>query len=90
MELWVFKLMGSGYPKSSAPNSGETMRQTRKHFGGARTCSRSSITMPSLVGLGFHPPLGVAKNVAFLSVCLSVTVWNVMVCAPDFAIKALE
>ena len=32
-ELWsyrVFKLRGSGYPKFSAPPSGETMRQTPK------------------------------------------------------------
>jgi len=51
-------------PKFSAPPSGETMRQTPKCFRGARTCSRSSITMRSLVGLGFHP--------LSLSVCLSV------------------
>jgi len=45
-------------PKFSVPPSGKTMRPTPKRFGGARTCSRSSITMPSLVGLGFHPPPG--------------------------------
>jgi len=39
----------------SAP-SGETMRQTTKRFRDARTCSRSSITIPSLVWLGFYPP----------------------------------
>jgi len=33
---------------------------------------------------------GVAKNVEFLSVCLSVTLLDVRVCAPDFAMKALE
>ena len=33
---------------------------------------------------------GVAKNVEFLSVCLSVTLLNVRDCAPDFAMKALE
>ena len=74
-ELWSykgFKLRGSDYPKFSAPPSGETMRQTRKRFRGARTCSRSSITMPSLVGLGFHPPPGWPKTLSFLSVCLSV------------------
>jgi len=63
---------------------------TPKSFRGARTCSRSSITMPSLVGLGFHPPQGWPKTLSFLSVCLSVTLLNVRVCAPDFAIKALE
>jgi len=31
-----------------------------------------------------------AKNVEFLSVCLSVTLLNVRDCAPDFAMKELE
>ena len=49
--------------------------------------------MPSLVGLGFHPPQGWPKNVFLsvcLSVCLSVTLLNVRDCTPDFAMKALE
>jgi len=50
--------------------------------------------MPSLVGFGFHPPLGRPKALSFLSVCLSlylsVTLLNVRDCAPDFAMKALE
>ena len=57
-------------------------------------CSRSSITVPSLVGLGFHPPPGWPKTLSFLSVCLFVclfvTLLNVRDCAPDFAMKALE
>ena len=48
------------------------------------------ITVPSLVGLGFHPPPGWPKTLSFLSVCLSVTLLNVRDCAPDFAMKALE
>jgi len=37
------------------------------------------------------PAAGTAKNVeVFLSVCLFVTLLNVRVCAPDFAMKALE
>ena len=55
--------------KSSAARSGETMRQTRKSFRGARTCLRSSITVPSLVGLGFHPQPEKPKTLSFLSVC---------------------
>jgi len=43
-----------------------------KRFRGARTCSRSSVTIPSLVGLGFHPPPGWPKTLSFLSVCLFV------------------
>ena len=59
-------------------------------FSGARTCSTSSMTMPSLVGLRFHPPPGWPKTLSILSVCLSVTLLNVSDCAPDFAMKALE
>jgi len=70
--LWSyggFKLRGSGCPQIFSAPSGKTVRQTRKCFRGARTCSRSSITMPSLVGLGFHPPPGWPKTLNF---CLSV------------------
>jgi len=45
-------------------------------------------------GARISPAAGVAKNVEFfficLSVCLSVTLLNVRVCAPDFAMKTLE
>ena len=47
-------------------------------------------------GARISPAAGVAKNVEFfalfvcLSLCLSVTLLNVRVCAPDFAMKALE
>jgi len=47
-------------------------------------------------GARISPAAGVAKNVesfclfVCLSVCLSVTLLNVRVCAPDFAMKALE
>ena len=65
-----FKLSGSNYNQIF---SGETVRQTSKSFRGARKCSWSSITMASLVGLGFHPPPGWPKSRVFcLSVCLSV------------------
>ena len=43
--------------------------------------------------LKVSPVAGAAKNVEFficLFVCLSVTLLNVRVCAPDFAMKALE
>jgi len=74
--LWSyggFKLRRSGYPKFAAPPSSETMCQTPKSFRGARTCSRFSITMPSLAGFGFHPP-GQPKTLSFfcLFVCFSV------------------
>jgi len=63
--LWSyggFKLRGCGYPQIFSAPGGETMRQTPKSFRGARTCSRSSITMPSLVGFRFHPPPGWPKR----------------------------
>ena len=76
-----FKLTGSGYPKGRdsyaaeldarlcyailAPPSDETMCQTRESFRGVRTCSRSSITLPSLVGLLFQPPSGRPKTLSF-------------------------
>ena len=42
-------------------------------------------------GAGILPAAGVAKNIEFfLSVCLSVTLLNVRVCVPDFAMKAFE
>ena len=45
-------------------------------------------------GARISPAAGVAKNVEFffvcLSVCLSVMLLNVRDCAPDFAMKALE
>jgi len=68
--LWSyggFKVGAFGYPKFSAPPSGETMHQTPKSFKGARTRLMSSITMPSFVGLGFHPPPGWPKTLSFLS-----------------------
>jgi len=70
--LWSyggFKLRGSGCSQIFSDPSGETMHQTLKRFGGARTC-----TMPSLVGFRISPAIGVAKNVEFfcLSVCLFV------------------
>jgi len=51
--LWShggFKLRGSGF---------------HQIFRGARTCSRSSITMPSLVGLGFHTPPKIGSSAPF-------------------------
>ena len=94
MELWGFTLRGLVTAKFSASPSGETMREINKSFTGARTCSKSSITMPSLVGLGFYPPPGWPKTLSCLSVCLlvclSVTLLNVRDCASGFAMKALE
>jgi len=71
--LWSyggFNLRGSGYPQIFSASSGETMRQTPKTFRGTRRCSRSSITMPSLVGLGFHPPQRQPKTLSFLTAAL--------------------
>jgi len=70
------------------------MRQTPKSFRGARTCSRSSITVHAKFGWArISPAAGAAKNVEFfvcLFVCPLVTLSNVRVYVPDFAMKALE
>ena len=63
--LWSyagFKLTGCGYPQIFSTPIAVKLRQIPKSFRGARTCSRSSITMPSLVGLGFHPLPGRPKT----------------------------
>jgi len=50
--------------------------------------------MPSVVGLGFHPPPAQPKTLSFLFVSLFVsffvTLLNVRDYAPDFAMKALK
>ena len=56
-------------------------------------CIRDSYHPAKFGGDRISPAAGVAKNVEFfvcMSVCLSVTLLNVRVCAPDFAMKALE
>jgi len=75
--LWSygnFKVWVTGFsPNFSVPPRGETVRQIPKRFRRARTHSRSSITMPSMVELGFHAPPGWPKTFSFLSVCLTVS-----------------
>jgi len=68
--LWSYgasSWRGLVIPKFSAPPNGKTIDQTPKSFRGARTCSRSSITMPSLVELRFHPPPGDQKRWVFFT-----------------------
>ena len=70
----VYKLKGSGFPPNFQRPLTAKLCFIPPSIREARTCSRSSITMPSLVGLGFHPPTGWPKTLSFfcLSVCLSV------------------
>ena len=49
----------------------------------------SSITILSMVGLGFRTPWGVRKSSMF-SFSLSIMLLNSRVCANDFAIKVFE
>ena len=70
--------------KFSAPPTGKTMWQTPKRFQSARKCSRSSITMPSLI---LCTLLGEPKMLVF--VCLCVVVLNSKV-SENFMQKALE
>ena len=49
----------------------------------------SSITMPRMVGLGLHPPLGGGKfDVCFF--CLTARFLNGTICERDFAVKLFE
>ena len=80
-----FKLRGLVSLKFSPPPSGETMRQAPQKFSRCKKVLKVLyITMPSLVGLDFHPPPGWPKTLSFLSVCLSVCssrFLNVSLCA---------
>jgi len=60
-------------PTGFCARSGETVCQTGKRLGDARTCSRSSSIVPSLVGHGLRVPPGEPKMSSF---CLSVG-WSV-------------
>jgi len=57
-----FKFRGFGYPQIFSAPERRNYASDPKRFRGARKCSRSSITMPSLVGIGFHPPPGWPKT----------------------------
>jgi len=47
--------------------------------------------MPSLVGLAFHLPPGLFLSISVcLSFDVSVALYNITVCAPNFTMKALE
>ena len=93
--LW-FTAVGPTEAYALQPVKRRNYASDPKSFRGPRTYSRSSITVPNLVRLGFHPPRGQPKMIEFfrlsacLSVCLSVMLLNVRDCAPDFAMKALE
>jgi len=63
-----FKLTGSGFPRIFSASKRRNYASNPKRLGGVRTRSRSSITVPRFVGLGFHPPPGRPKMLSF--VCL--------------------
>ena len=93
--LWSyggFNLTESGYPQIFSAPSGETMRQTPNVLE-VQERARGPLS-PSLVWLEFHPPPGWQKIVEFfclfVMLCLSVTLLNIRVCSPDYAMKTLE
>ena len=66
--LWSyggFKMTVSGYPQIFSARERRNYASDPKRFRGARTCSRSSISTPSLVGLGLHPPPWQPKKLSF-------------------------
>jgi len=83
----------SGYlvfPQIFSAPSGKTMCRTHESFGVMGTYSTCSITYTftdaKFGGYRNSPAAGAAKNVEVS--CLFVTLLNVRVCAPDFAMKA--
>lgn len=64
-----FNLRGSGHPHIFSTPQQRNYVSDPKRFRVARTCSRSSIIMPSVVRLGIHTEE--PKMLSFLSVCLS-------------------
>ena len=94
MELWGFlKLIGSGFPQIFSAPSGETMRQT-PNVSEVQKRARGPLSPCQIWwGSDFTRRRSGQKR-CFLSVrlfvCLSVTLLNVTVCAPDFTMKALE
>jgi len=80
----------SGSPKFSAPPSGETMHRTPKVFE-VQERVRGALSLCQAWWARISPAVGAVQNVEFYSfVCLCVTLLNVRVYAPYFAMKALE
>ena len=89
--LWSyggFKLRGSGYPQNFSAPSGETMRHTQS-FWSCKNVLEVLYHQAKFGGAWISLAAGVAKNVDFF-VCLFVTLLNVRVCVPDFAMKAAK
>ena len=77
-----FKLRRSGFPQIFSPLAAKLcVRHPKVLEAQERARGRSSITMPGLVGLGFHPSPGWSKTLSFLSVCLFVCLF---VCPSEF------
>jgi len=62
MELYGLQVEAVVFPQIFSVPWGRNYAPTPKSFRGARTYSRSSITMPSLVGLAFQLPPGRPKT----------------------------
>jgi len=65
-----FKVTWSGNPQIFSAPLRRKYASDPSSFRGARTFCRSSITVPSLVGLRFPPPSGRPKTLSVLSVWL--------------------
>ena len=70
--------------------SGKTMRQIPKSFWRCKNVLEVLYHRAKFGGARISPAARAATNVEFLSVCLSDTLWNVIDCAPDFAMNALD
>jgi len=69
---WGLNLWGSSNPQIYSVPFSDSCASDPNVFGGARTCSRSPITVPSLFDLRHHMLLGEPKMLSFcLTVCPS-------------------
>jgi len=98
--MGFFNVTGSGYPQMFSAPSGKTMRQTPNVLEVQERARGPLSPYQVWCGLDFTRRRGDdRKTLSFLSVrhaflsatlCLSVTLLNVRVCSPDFAMRTLE
>ena len=100
--LWSyggFNLTGSGYPQIYSALRGETMRQTPDVLQVQERARGPQSPYQVCCVSDFTRRRGGEKMLSFfvcpscflsVTLCLSVTLLNVRVCSPDFAMKALE
>jgi len=89
MELWGFQVDGVWLPPNfQRPLAAKLCIRPAKVLG-VQERARGPLSPCQVWWAWLSPNTGAAKILSFF-VCLSVTLLNVRVCAPDFAMKALD